>query len=63
MDHWNAGGTLEYSAKVDLNAGRRHAIRMEYFDQVSTASAQLFWRSASQGREIIPSTQFFLNSQ
>jgi hypothetical protein len=60
LDRWHAGGTLEYAVKVPLDAGQRHAIRMEYFDQVSTASAQLFWRSPSQPREIIPATQFFL---
>jgi beta-galactosidase len=61
LDKWYAGGTLEYAVKVPLDAGRRHAIRMEYFDQVSTASAQLYWRSASQAREIIPTSQLFLS--
>ena len=61
MDHWYAGATLEYSGKIDLDAGRRHSFRMEFFENVGEASAQLYWRSASQARQIVPTTAFFLN--
>jgi len=47
------------AAAVLLDAGRRHAIRVEYYESKQNASARLSWASPSQPKEIIPRTQLF----
>jgi alpha-L-fucosidase len=39
---------------VRLEAGRRHAIRVEYYETKVAASVRLFWSSPSQPKQIIP---------
>jgi len=39
---------------VRLEAGRRHAIRIEYYETKVNASVRLFWSSPSQPKQIIP---------
>jgi len=58
VDRWeraegDAGG------EVRLEAGRMHAIRVEYYETKQNASAQLFWSSPSQPKEIIPRDRLF----
>ena len=40
--------------RIKLEAGRAYPIRLEFSDRSGGASMQLFWRSQSQGREVIP---------
>ncbi len=40
--------------RIKLEAGRSYPIRLEFSDRSGGASLQLSWRSASQGREVIP---------
>ena len=54
VDDWNDHGATERSATIDLKAGQRYEIRMEYYQGGGGASAQLSWSSASQAKEIIP---------
>ena len=44
---------------VRLEAGRMHTIRVEYYETKQNASAQLFWSSPSQLKEIIPRDRLF----
>jgi alpha-L-fucosidase len=39
---------------VPLEAGRRHALRVEYREDDLNASARLWWSSPSQAREVVP---------
>jgi uncharacterized protein (DUF1800 family) len=60
IDQWSGSSTsggVEYTATVDLTAGRRHDLKVEYRESSSTAlaSAKLSWSSPSQPKEIIPS--------
>ncbi|HEY0710446.1 MAG TPA: PA14 domain-containing protein [Polyangia bacterium] len=59
IDKWTTQSGVEHTAVVDLVANRRYAIRMEYFDRAYTGSAQLFWRSALQPKEIVPYTRLW----
>lgn len=54
IDDWTVRGAEERSVTLDLEAGRRHALRLEYFDRVSTARCSLYWSGPEQPRELIP---------
>jgi hypothetical protein len=59
IDDWTVRGAQERSATVELDAGRRHALRLEYFDRVSTARCSLYWEGPEQPRELIPQPCLF----
>ncbi|MBA2244474.1 MAG: hypothetical protein H0W11_05935 [Gemmatimonadetes bacterium] len=60
VDMWVQQAATERCGTIALNAGQKYALRMEYFENFSAATAQLRWQSASQAKEIIPSSAFFL---
>jgi hypothetical protein len=47
----------EDTGRVSLTAGTRYDIKLEYFDGINEALITLAWSSASQPKEIIPSSQ------
>ena len=47
-------GYTEYSGKINLVAGQRYDIKLEFLDGVGSAIINLFWESASQPRIIVP---------
>ena len=49
----------EWSGSLALTAGQKYDVRMDYFENTGSASAQLRWSSASQAKEIIPQTQLY----
>jgi hypothetical protein len=59
IDQWTTQSGVEHTAVVNLIANRRYAIRMEFFDRAYTGSAQLFWRSTQQAKEIVPYTRLW----
>ncbi|MBW7474088.1 S8 family serine peptidase [Paenibacillus oenotherae] len=60
IDHWVDQGATEYSGTITLNAGQKYDIKMEYYDNIVGAVAQLSWSSSSQSKQIIPSSQLFI---
>jgi hypothetical protein len=40
--------------RVALQAGRAHALRMEFYEQSGVATARLFWSSAHRTRQVVP---------
>ena len=59
IDHWNDQSTTEWSGTVALNAGQKYDLRMDYYENTGSASAQLRWSSASQLKEVIPQRQLY----
>lgn len=57
IDDWNPHPVKENSATIALEAGKRYAIEMEYFQSIAGAEAALLWSSPSQPKEIIPQSQ------
>ena len=56
IDFWDNGATdSRQSEPIELVGGDIHSIRMEYFEGVGTAIAQLFWESSTREQQIIPS--------
>jgi alpha-L-fucosidase len=61
VDGWEnaevgAGGA---DGTVRLEAGRRHDVRVEYYETKVNASVRLFWSSQSQPKQIIPQARLF----
>ncbi|WP_265444979.1 PA14 domain-containing protein [Acetivibrio straminisolvens] len=59
IDEWKSQSATEYSGQIDLEAGKKYDIKMEYYQHVRAASAKLMWSSKSQEKEIIPSSQLY----
>ena len=57
IDDWRVHSANTNHAVVNLIAGRKHEIEIEYYDGLKHALARLEWRSASQRRQVVPSEQ------
>ncbi|MCX7749059.1 MAG: PA14 domain-containing protein [Clostridia bacterium] len=59
IDQWNDHGTSEHSGTIALSAGQKYAIKVEYYDNSTDAVLNLYWRSASIPKAIVPQAQLF----
>ncbi|NJM14578.1 MAG: carbohydrate-binding protein [Bacteroidales bacterium] len=59
IDKWIAFYGTANGTPISLSAGVKYNIKMEYFEGGGGAQAKLYWQSASQAKEIIPSSQLF----
>ncbi|HLF92517.1 MAG TPA: PA14 domain-containing protein, partial [Planctomycetota bacterium] len=59
IDDWTVRGTAERSGRIDLVAGRRYDVTLEYFQAVSVAGVRLLWGSASQPQQVVPRERLF----
>jgi chitodextrinase len=59
INKWNDQSSAEHSAKIWLEAGKRHNIKMEYYDSSNHAVAKLYWSSSSQQKEIVPQNRLY----
>jgi hypothetical protein len=59
VDRWQNQAATTASGTIALQAGQKYNLVMEYYENTSTASAQLSWSSLHQAREIIPTTQLY----
>ncbi len=54
IDNWTEHSPTEDTGKINLEAGRKYFIKMEYYEKGGGALAKLSWASASQGKQIVP---------
>ncbi len=59
VDKWQDQGATEWSGTLKLEADKLYQITVEYYEHGTDASAQLSWSSASQAKEIVPSSRLF----
>lgn len=59
VDDWESHAATEKSGAIDLVAGQRYSIKVEYFEYDGTASVQLAWSSNCQAREVVPPSQLY----
>ena len=71
VDHWlepnKTGGdsnmvkkdTGSINDSIALEAGKRYAIKISYYEKLRYANAQLLWSSNSQNREVVPTSYLF----
>ncbi len=55
IDDWNGRYVIvDRKAQVDLEAGRAHDLKIEYFNGGDRGVMQLYWAAAGAGEEILP---------
>lgn len=59
INDWNNHGPTERSATILLTAGTRYEIKVEYYEATGGAVARLSWSSASQAKQVIPTTRLY----
>ena len=60
VDKWVNDGGVTYSGTIDLTAGQKYDIKVDYYDYTGNANIKLEWESAHQTREVIPNSQLYL---
>ncbi len=60
IDKW-LDDVAENTGKINLTAGTKYDIKIEYFENVGGANIKLEWSSALQAREVVPTTQLYSN--
>ncbi|MBM4073189.1 MAG: hypothetical protein FJ271_30340 [Planctomycetes bacterium] len=61
INNWTNHTATVNTGSIALVAGQKYDIRMEYYDNAGAAQAKLEWASASQGRQVVPQSQLYLN--
>jgi hypothetical protein len=59
VDNWVNQLPTERSGKIALEAGRNYDIRLDYYEWNNASQAKLSWSSASQPKQVIPSSRLF----
>jgi uncharacterized protein (DUF1800 family) len=60
IDNWvTKNSATDATGTINLQAGVRYNIKMEYFQQTSGAAAHLSWYSASQPRQVVPASRLY----
>lgn len=60
INQWpRSGGATEFSGTIDLIAGVRVPIVIEFYEIGSDARAELRWSSVNRSKELIPTTRLF----
>ncbi|MDQ3814732.1 MAG: PQQ-dependent sugar dehydrogenase, partial [Armatimonadota bacterium] len=59
IDNWTDHAVEENSGTIQLTAGVRYAIKMEFYEGGGEAVAQLLWSSPSTPKQAVPKTQLY----
>ncbi len=59
VDEWTDHGPRTFSGTRSLEAGRRYAIELEYYENGGGAMVRLEWASAAQPRQVIPRAHLY----
>jgi hypothetical protein len=60
IDKWaSQSGGLEWTNAIALQANTRYNIKLEYLQLGSKAQAHLYWYSATQSKQVIPSNRLY----
>jgi uncharacterized protein (DUF1800 family) len=61
LKEWSSMGNERY-VRLPVVGGTRYDIQLDYYENTGTARAQLYWMSASQPKQIIPTERLYPNS-
>src|SRR5206468_10448624 len=53
IDKWADQGATQWSGAMDLTAGQKYDLRLDYYENAGASAAKLSWSSASQVKEIV----------
>jgi hypothetical protein len=54
VDQWRDQAPTEERGSIDLEAGRRYAVKLEYYERGGGAVCELRWSSPSTPKEVVP---------
>lgn len=60
VDKWTNETGITYSDTINLVAGQKYDIKVEYYDLNGNANIKLEWESAQQVRQVVPNSQLYL---
>ncbi len=59
IDNWTDHSATYNSASVSLIAGSYHSLKLEYYDNKSSATIKLLWSTLTTTQQVIPKSQLF----
>lgn len=59
IDRWYDNFPSETAATITLTAGTKYRIQLDYYNGPWTSMVKLLWSSASQPKQIVPTTQLY----
>lgn len=59
IDKWVDQATTEWTGEINLIAGQRYPVKIEYFENGGDALIEFAWSNAKVPREIVPKRQLF----
>ncbi|MBK5257131.1 MAG: hypothetical protein JJE39_13960, partial [Vicinamibacteria bacterium] len=59
VDKWVDQAPAEWCGSIDLRAGQKYEVTMEYYENEAGAVAQLYWSSPSLTKAIIPKARLY----
>jgi hypothetical protein len=59
IDCWTTSPVSEYSASINMVAGQKVNIKVEYFQRTGTSHISLAWSSKSTPKQIVPNSALF----
>lgn len=59
IDNWTNHKATEDTVRIALDAGRRHNLRIDYFQNTGTAVARLEWSIPGGVRELVPKSRLY----
>lgn len=62
INHWDDhGADWDQSVPVNLTAGQRYDIQLEYYENKGNSLIQLYWSYPNQAEQVIPQTRLYPN--
>jgi hypothetical protein len=62
IDKHGESGFIEYTGQINLVAGQRYNVRIDYYQVAFNSAVKFNWSSASQAKEIVPASQLYPNA-
>ena len=59
IDNWTNQSATEKSGSIQLQAGQKYDIKLEYYEHAGEAVTKLYWSGNSTAKQIIPSSQLY----
>ncbi|MBN2536103.1 MAG: hypothetical protein JXB88_24695 [Spirochaetales bacterium] len=59
IEEWTSEAPVEYTGTINLTAGQRYPIMVEFYEEGGEAVAQLSWSSNSRVKQIIPQDRLY----
>ena len=59
INNWAEHSWTEDSVSMALQAGRRYAVKLEFFELTGAAAAGFSWSSQSQPKQVVPKSQLY----